>query len=272
MSIDEKCTCKACKNTVFHCQICKFFWFLLASSSWLLKLPSNTGRHRSPPGFGACLLTLFLVWWYEKVRMFTQVSAFFICQILFRDWGHPTKVLYLFVSCCAVIYRAFDIVQLHYSFLLLSLMSSLVVLTSMICLGKHCNSRETNHMQNVTSFHVMSFQFKSLHVTLCHVIYLESRHIGLEKCPSTSCHVMSCHVKASHVMSFCVVSFRVKWAHITPCHVKSYQYMSSLLYYSKSRHVTSLHVMSRHAGGKSKPKQFKRRVTTMVTVPQHVKY
>ena len=24
MSKDEKCTCKACKNTVFHCQICKF--------------------------------------------------------------------------------------------------------------------------------------------------------------------------------------------------------------------------------------------------------
>ena len=220
MSIDEKCTCKACKNTVFHCQICKFFWFLLPSSSWLLKLPSNTGRHRSPPGFGACLLTLFLVWWYEKVRMFTQVSAFFICQILFRDWGNPTKVLYLFVSCCAVIYRAFDIVQLHYSFLLLSLMSSLVVLTSMICLGKHWDSRETNHMQNVTSFHVISVQ-----VTSCHVNYLESRHTGLEKCPSTSCHVMLCHVKALHVMSFCVVSFRVKLGHITPCHVKSYQYM-----------------------------------------------
>ena len=24
MSKNEKCTCKACKNTVFHCQICKF--------------------------------------------------------------------------------------------------------------------------------------------------------------------------------------------------------------------------------------------------------
>ena len=29
----------ACKNTVFHCQICKFVGFLLPSSSWLLKLP-----------------------------------------------------------------------------------------------------------------------------------------------------------------------------------------------------------------------------------------
>ena len=39
MSKDEKCTCKACKackNTVFHCQICKFVGFLLPSSSWLL--------------------------------------------------------------------------------------------------------------------------------------------------------------------------------------------------------------------------------------------
>ena len=39
MSKDEKCTCKACKNTVFRCQICKFVGFLLPSSSWLLKLP-----------------------------------------------------------------------------------------------------------------------------------------------------------------------------------------------------------------------------------------
>ena len=39
MSKDEICTCKACKNTVFNCQICKFVGFLLPSSSWLLKLP-----------------------------------------------------------------------------------------------------------------------------------------------------------------------------------------------------------------------------------------
>ena len=36
----KKCTCKACRNTVFHCQICKFVGFLLPSSSWLLKLPN----------------------------------------------------------------------------------------------------------------------------------------------------------------------------------------------------------------------------------------
>ena len=38
MSKAEKYTCKACKNPVFHCQICKFVGFLLPSSSWLLKL------------------------------------------------------------------------------------------------------------------------------------------------------------------------------------------------------------------------------------------
>ena len=42
MSKDEKCTCKACKNTVFHCQICKFVGFLLPLSLWLLKLPNAT--------------------------------------------------------------------------------------------------------------------------------------------------------------------------------------------------------------------------------------
>ena len=42
MSKDEKCTCKVCKNTVFHCQICKFVGFLLpSSSSWLPKLPNR---------------------------------------------------------------------------------------------------------------------------------------------------------------------------------------------------------------------------------------
>ena len=44
MSKDEKCTCKACKNTVFHCQICKFVGFLLPSSSWLLELLSLAPR------------------------------------------------------------------------------------------------------------------------------------------------------------------------------------------------------------------------------------
>ena len=38
---DERCTCKACKNTVFHCQICKFVGFLLPPSPWLLKIPNR---------------------------------------------------------------------------------------------------------------------------------------------------------------------------------------------------------------------------------------
>ena len=41
MSKNERCTCKTCKNTVFHCQIRKFATFVLPSSSWLLKLPKG---------------------------------------------------------------------------------------------------------------------------------------------------------------------------------------------------------------------------------------
>ena len=37
---NEKCTCKACKTTVFHCQISKLVTFLLPSSSWFLKFPN----------------------------------------------------------------------------------------------------------------------------------------------------------------------------------------------------------------------------------------
>ena len=44
MSKDEKCTCKACTNTVFHCQICKFVGYLLPSSSWLLKGLAKLGN------------------------------------------------------------------------------------------------------------------------------------------------------------------------------------------------------------------------------------
>ena len=47
MSKNEKCTCKACKNTVFHCQIYKFVGFLLPSSSWLLKLPNKMSNYQS---------------------------------------------------------------------------------------------------------------------------------------------------------------------------------------------------------------------------------
>ena len=36
---NENCTCKACKTTSFHCEICNLVTFLAPSSSWLLKLP-----------------------------------------------------------------------------------------------------------------------------------------------------------------------------------------------------------------------------------------
>ena len=55
MSKDKKCTCKACKNIVFHCQICKFVGFLLPSSSWLLKLPNNVSF---PSFFNEIICTL----------------------------------------------------------------------------------------------------------------------------------------------------------------------------------------------------------------------
>ena len=42
MSKTEKCTCKACKTTVFRCI---FVTFLLPSSSWLLKLPITEQTH-----------------------------------------------------------------------------------------------------------------------------------------------------------------------------------------------------------------------------------
>ena len=55
MSKNEKCTCKACKNTVFNCQICKFVGVLLPSSCSLvwghvkntLFLHAKCGNHSS---------------------------------------------------------------------------------------------------------------------------------------------------------------------------------------------------------------------------------
>ena len=66
MSIDEICTCKACKNTVFHCPICKFVGFLLPSSSWLLKLPiAETKKLHFQMTFSlpspSCLLKLSII-------------------------------------------------------------------------------------------------------------------------------------------------------------------------------------------------------------------
>ena len=84
MSKDEKCTCKACKNTVFHCQICKFVGFLLPLSSWLLKLPvvvsPRTARN------------------YPKERATRAARLFFIIQ--------PMKVLNCYVIVAVPVVNA----------------------------------------------------------------------------------------------------------------------------------------------------------------------
>ena len=46
MSKDDNCTCKACKNTVFHCQICKLKTFLLPSF-FIKKCCLNSQREKS---------------------------------------------------------------------------------------------------------------------------------------------------------------------------------------------------------------------------------
>ena len=80
MSEDEKCTCKACKNTVFHCQICKFVGFLLPSSSWLLKLP-NVGWLTQRK---CQLRIIILLWKFDPIISFDTV-----CSLLHR---HSTSV------------------------------------------------------------------------------------------------------------------------------------------------------------------------------------
>ena len=43
----EKCKCKACVTTVFHCQICKLLTFILPPYSWwMVKLPIVEGEQR----------------------------------------------------------------------------------------------------------------------------------------------------------------------------------------------------------------------------------
>ena len=61
MSKDEKSTCKARKNTVFHYQICKFVGFLLPSSLWLLKLPNTIILFFLTPKF--CISIAFIFSW-----------------------------------------------------------------------------------------------------------------------------------------------------------------------------------------------------------------
>ena len=82
MSKDENCTCKACKSTVFHCQICKFVTFLLPSLSWLLKFPIAFWRRQY-----RCRLPLLsslkgsLIGWIKK-KILLHVRHAFCCNFL----------------------------------------------------------------------------------------------------------------------------------------------------------------------------------------------
>ena len=98
MSKNEKCTCKACKNTVFNCQICKFIGFLLPSSLWLLTLPNaaSGGLQRSCVGvfaFTGFVAGAFVLRpGYVFVRCFPLLLA--IVEYLFAPAPHTLSCLY----------------------------------------------------------------------------------------------------------------------------------------------------------------------------------
>ena len=88
MSKDEKWTCKAFKNSVFHCQICKFVGFLLPSSSWLLKLPivspqqplgTLTQTHSFAP-FDLGLMTPAPLWTFRKKTIWMSIDMILVHQ------------------------------------------------------------------------------------------------------------------------------------------------------------------------------------------------
>ena len=62
----KKCTCKACKNTAFHCQISKFVGLLLPSSSCLLKLPNIRDTVPGTLNLMENRLKLFFSWYGER--------------------------------------------------------------------------------------------------------------------------------------------------------------------------------------------------------------
>ena len=82
----KKCTCKACKNTVFHCQICKFVGFSFPLSSWLLKLPIQSAW----PFITALLLRYELI---ECVHITSRRPCWRSKQ---RNGGHLGGVKYSF--------------------------------------------------------------------------------------------------------------------------------------------------------------------------------
>ena len=78
MSKAEKCTCKACKNPVFHCQLCKFVGFWLPSSSWLLKLPNEVHGSANERIFAVLfvLLALMNVYFVQMNNKRCNISNF----------------------------------------------------------------------------------------------------------------------------------------------------------------------------------------------------
>ena len=75
MSKNEKCTCKACKTIVFHCQIRKFVTFLLPSSSWLLKFPIFGGKRT-----GKIVLFCFFPWEKHLKNAYPLTVKYLNCQ------------------------------------------------------------------------------------------------------------------------------------------------------------------------------------------------
>ena len=89
LSKDEKCTCKACKNTVFHCQICKFVGFLLPSSSWLLKLPIMMSPLRQitvPFQASTCLFLAKKAWKSPNIPEMERISK--NAKLVIQKWPY----------------------------------------------------------------------------------------------------------------------------------------------------------------------------------------
>jgi len=98
MSKSEKCTCEACKNTVFCCQICKFVGFLLPPSSWLLKLPNAASGGLQQPCVGVFTFTGFVAGAFVLRSSYIFVSCspllLAIVECLFAPTPHTLSCLH----------------------------------------------------------------------------------------------------------------------------------------------------------------------------------
>ena len=89
ISTNEKCTCKACKNTVFRCQMYKFVTFLLPSSSWLLKLPDYS---TDKPEVDSAHILLPLLQHYSVAPSIGAQSDWKFCLISLEGCSNITKM------------------------------------------------------------------------------------------------------------------------------------------------------------------------------------